>query len=192
MGRDNASDGDTPPWDTDSRSVNPTRIDLSDARRLIAKSALTIVAERDLNHGQGVQLRTAEGPILSVYNTKKCVLGGTRQELLQFARDDDNPPLAARKPTPEASKPTHSIEQAQQPQKRVNIICPNCGSDDICAAASAYWSVPKQSWEVPQHISHQNCNHRGYESAEPFKRIEVDARWATPNQIATWLPVSVS
>jgi hypothetical protein len=110
-----------------SGSVNPTRIDLSDARRLIAQSGLTIVAERDLNHGQEVQLRTAEGPILSVYNTKKYVLGGTRQELLQFARDDDDPPLAARgaertgngerrgaKP-PRATCPGGGIEQTKSP-----------------------------------------------------------------------------
>jgi hypothetical protein len=65
-------------------------MDLETAKRLFAEHGLTIVAEADLNNRAGTQLRTAEGPILSIYKSGKCVPGGKRQELLEpiLAADD--------------------------------------------------------------------------------------------------------
>jgi predicted nucleotide-binding protein len=53
------------------------------ARALCRANRLTIVEERDLNYGKGTQLRTAEGPMLNVYKTGKCVPGGKNQHLLK-------------------------------------------------------------------------------------------------------------
>jgi hypothetical protein len=57
-------------------------MDIETAKRLLEEHGLHIIGENDLNSGAGVQLRTAEGPILSVYKSGKCVPGGKRQELL--------------------------------------------------------------------------------------------------------------
>lgn len=72
-------------------------MDVETARKLMAESGLNIVSEDDLNNGMGVQLRTAQGPILSVYKTGKCVAGGKRQDLLApvLAADDGRVPVPA-------------------------------------------------------------------------------------------------
>jgi hypothetical protein len=57
-------------------------MNLKTARDLIRKCGLTIIETRIINNGSGTQLRTAEGPIFDVYNSGRCVLGGTNQHLL--------------------------------------------------------------------------------------------------------------
>jgi predicted nucleotide-binding protein len=81
-------------------------MDPETAKRLVAEHGLTVVSENDLNNGIGVQLRTAEGPILSVYKTGKCVPGGKRAELLKpvLARDDGRAAIVAGKSVPDASR----------------------------------------------------------------------------------------
>jgi predicted nucleotide-binding protein len=70
-------------------------MDVETAKRLCAEQGLTIIAETDLNTGAGVQLRTAEGPILSIYKSGKCVPGGKRQELLKPILDLDDGRVAS-------------------------------------------------------------------------------------------------
>jgi hypothetical protein len=57
-------------------------MNIETASALCFLHGLTIKKEKDLNHGKGTQLCTAEGPILSVYKTGKCVPGGKNQHLL--------------------------------------------------------------------------------------------------------------
>jgi predicted nucleotide-binding protein len=75
-------------------------MDYDTARQLLTGSGLTIIEEADLNSGAGVQFRLAEGPILNVYKSGKCVPAGKRQELLQPILDKDDGrglPIAAKK-----------------------------------------------------------------------------------------------
>jgi predicted nucleotide-binding protein len=57
-------------------------MDLETAKALMAQHGLNIVSENPLADGYGTQLRTSQGPILTVYTSGKCVPGGRRQELL--------------------------------------------------------------------------------------------------------------
>ena len=52
------------------------------AKALMAQHGLEIICEEALPNGYGIQLKTAQGPLLTVYNSGKCVPGGRKQELL--------------------------------------------------------------------------------------------------------------
>lgn len=62
-------------------------MDKEQAKALIGEAGLSIVAENDLPNGHGVRLQTAEGPIVCVYHSGKCVLQGKHQELLKGSFD---------------------------------------------------------------------------------------------------------
>ena len=65
-------------------------MDLETAKRLFEQHGLTIISDERLPDGRGTQLRTAEGPMLAVYDSGKCVPGGKRQELLKPVIDADD------------------------------------------------------------------------------------------------------
>jgi hypothetical protein len=58
-------------------------MELETVRAGIINQGLSIIGEVELNGGVGTQLRTAEGPVLDVYKSGKCVLGGKKQHLLR-------------------------------------------------------------------------------------------------------------
>jgi predicted nucleotide-binding protein len=58
-----------------------------EARELLEQNGFAIVSEEPLQNGHGVQLRTAQGPMLTVYNSGKCVPGGKHQHLITALLD---------------------------------------------------------------------------------------------------------
>jgi hypothetical protein len=53
------------------------RVDLERAKRLMAEHSLDIIDEKSIAHG--MQLITAQGAILTVYDSGKCVAGVERE-----------------------------------------------------------------------------------------------------------------
>lgn len=48
-------------------------------------------------------------------------------------------------------------------QKRVKMVCPHCGSDNIAKDAAARWYVESQQWEVTNVFDSGNCDNCGEE-----------------------------
>ncbi len=62
---------------------NCIRMDVNTAKAKMCDAGLTIRSEVKLRNGYGTQVRTAEGPMLIVYKSGKCVPGGREQYLLE-------------------------------------------------------------------------------------------------------------
>jgi predicted nucleotide-binding protein len=79
-------------------------MDLERARRLMAEHSLDIIDERQLAHG--TQLITAQGAILTIYDSGKCVPGGKRADLLKpiLEGDDGRAVRVAGKTVPPAAR----------------------------------------------------------------------------------------
>lgn len=54
-----------------------------EAKELLERNGFDVTTEESLSSGHGVQLRTAQGPMLTVYNSGKCVPGGKNQHLIK-------------------------------------------------------------------------------------------------------------
>jgi hypothetical protein len=57
------------------------RMNKEEARELLERNGFD-VTEEPLPNGYGVQLRTAQGPMVIVYNSGKCVPGGKNPHLM--------------------------------------------------------------------------------------------------------------
>jgi predicted nucleotide-binding protein len=82
---------DLPPWydngDLPVTTTSRRRMNKDEARDLLEQNGFEITVEETLSNGYGVQLRTAQGPMLIVYNSGKCVPGGKNQQLIKALLD---------------------------------------------------------------------------------------------------------
>ena len=56
--------------------------------------------------------------------------------------------------------------------KKIKLICPKCGSDNVWKDAIAYWSPEKQEWKLQATYDQMGCSDCGEESDE---LIEVES-----------------
>lgn len=68
-------------------------------------------------------------------------------------------------------------------KRRVKLVCPHCGSEDVCCDASAAWSVEDQDWELCSTYDNRFCNECGWDGhalkevpVEPLVAAIMDAR----------------
>jgi len=53
--------------------------------------------------------------------------------------------------------------QASQKKPKVNLVCQNCGSDNIVADAYARWDIQTQNWNLSFVFDNKICEDCGYE-----------------------------
>jgi predicted nucleotide-binding protein len=107
------SDTIVPPWADRLRMMPRGRrrtMDLENAKSLLANAGLKF-SEQPLLDGHGTQLRVDGGPVVTVYHSGKCVLGGKKQELIRalFENDDGFAAPAAKKPTAHAKPENRKV-----------------------------------------------------------------------------------
>ncbi len=59
-------------------------------------------------------------------------------------------------------------------QKKVKLVCPNCGSENITRDGLLRWSVPEQKWEVAGELDCMNCDDCDGEEISEAEEIEVE------------------
>ncbi len=46
---------------------------------------------------------------------------------------------------------------------KIKVVCPKCGSDDVCIDAAARWDVDTQAWSMTTEFDDKTCQACGYE-----------------------------
>ena len=108
------------------------------------------------------KLLNVTGPFLLAFCADLYEVNGTKE----VTRDVKFPSGAVARITAVEIKP----DSIPNP---INIVCSNCGSDDITCDATTRWDVDTQQWELSGVFDSKTCGNCGYEK-DYMKEVPIE------------------
>ena len=72
----------------------------------------------------------------------------------------------------------------------LKIVCPKCGSDDVCCDAASRWDIGTQSWELSSTYDDRSCSDCGYDSHEFAEVVAENGVWVPGEDSRDTRPLS--